>query len=50
MHGDLFLQGKTTTYFTVFTSTKVPMHVIKTEDAEEFYNENIGTKKLGVSK
>ncbi|KAL3864046.1 hypothetical protein ACJMK2_005758 [Sinanodonta woodiana] len=43
-----YLEGKTVTLFTVHTSWVVPVHVVRAEEADDFYRKNIGTETLQV--
>lgn len=42
------LQGRPNTMFTVHMNHLLPVHVMKTEGADEFYAQHLGTSELGV--
>lgn len=43
-----YTQGDVSIYFTVFASDMIPVHVLKKEEATEFYEENFGKPDFGV--
>ncbi|KAL5015734.1 hypothetical protein ScPMuIL_005323 [Solemya velum] len=43
-----YIQGEKSIVVTVHTSSMLPVHIVKSEEADTFYKENVGTDILGV--
>ncbi|XP_003383934.1 PREDICTED: nitric oxide-associated protein 1-like [Amphimedon queenslandica] len=43
-----YIQGKTSAYFTIFTSSYLPIHTRRTRDADEMYKRHLGQPLLKV--
>ncbi|KAL5020703.1 hypothetical protein ScPMuIL_002214 [Solemya velum] len=43
-----YIQGEKSIVVTVHTSSMLPVHIVKCEEADTFYEENVGTDILGV--
>ncbi|CAL1537666.1 unnamed protein product [Lymnaea stagnalis] len=43
-----YMQGNESVILTVHCGPKLPIHVIATKDADEFYLENLGTERFGI--
>ena len=43
------LQGVGNTLFTLHMNHLLPVHVMRTKEADEFYTQHVGTPELGVS-
>lgn len=44
----LYLKGDHPAYISVFTSEAIKVHIVPGHEADQFYEENIGTKVFGV--
>lgn len=43
-----YVEGDAYVYFTVFASINLPVHVVDNDEADLFYNRNIGTSEFGI--
>lgn len=44
----LYLKGDQPAYISVYTSDEIKVHIVPGHEADQFYEENIGTKVFGV--